>query len=149
MGCVRGGLGVVVGYGAMVVLIFSSLLGAYLALGTEGAFKEGSFEVSTVWNVMSLVIGFVVALVGGWVCTKIAPSKGALTALILVVFILGAASIATAVMAPDPGPRDEELASMEAMMQAVTPVWVAVANLVIGVVGAWLGGKGNVKSNPA
>lgn len=146
MGCLRGGLGVVVGYGAMVVLIFGIFMGVYLALGTDGAFKEGSFEPSMVWTVMSLVVGLVVALVGGWLCTKIAPSQGALTALIILIVVFGGVQVVVTAMAPDPGPRGADLDGMEAMMQAVTPLWSAVANVVVGVVGAWLGGRGNVKS---
>jgi len=129
MGCLRTGLGVVVGYAAMFVVMFIVFTGAFVLLGADGAFKEGSFEPSMVWIALSLVVGFVTALMGGWVCTKIAPSQGALMA-----------------MAEDPGARTDELSSMEAMMQAVTPVWVAAANVVVGVLGVWAGGKGGAKS---
>jgi len=146
MGCLRAGLGVVVGYAAMFVLMFIVFTGAYVLLGADGAFKEGSFEPSMVWTALSLVVGFIVALLGGWVCTKIAPSKGALMALIILIVALGGLQVVMMAMAEDPGPRADDLSSMEAMMQAVTPVWVAVANLVIGVVGAYAGGKGGAKS---
>jgi len=43
MGCLRGGLGVIVGYGAMSVFMFIVLSGIYLGLGTDGAFLEASY----------------------------------------------------------------------------------------------------------
>ena len=146
MGCLRAGLGVVVGYAAMVVVMFIVLTGAYVLLGADGAFKEGSFELSMVWTGLSLVVGLVVALLGGWVCTLIAPSKGSLTALIVLIVVLGGVQVVMMALAEDPGPRADDLSSVEAMMQAVTPVWIAAANVMVGAAGAWIGGKGRAKS---
>jgi len=146
MGCLRGGLAVIGAYIVMFVVMFVVFTGAYVILGTDGAFKPDSFEPSTVWIAISLVVGFLAAILGGWICTKISPSMGALMGLIVVIIVLGALQVVAATMAEPPGARDADLSNMEAMMQAVMPLWVAAANIVVGVVGVFLGGKGGAKS---
>ena len=62
--------GVVVGYLTMFVLVFGSFTAAYLAMGADVAFQTGTYEPSTLWLVVSWVLGFLAALAeaGGGVC---------------------------------------------------------------------------------
>ena len=64
---------VAVGYLVMFVLVFASFSGAYLAIGADGAFQPGTYQVSILWIVVSIVLGIVAALAGGFVCATIAP----------------------------------------------------------------------------
>ena len=49
---------VVLGYLAMALVVFVALSGAYLAVGADGAFRPGVYEVSALWIGISLVVGF-------------------------------------------------------------------------------------------
>lgn len=142
-------LGVVVGYVVMFVVVFVLLTGAYFALGTDGAFKEGSFEPSTPWVIIMFLVGLLAAIIGGFVCTKIAPRTGPLYGLIVVIAVLGLVSVGGSMAVEDPGPRSSDLSSMEAMMKATTPVWVNVGNIVVGILGALYGGRLGLKGKRA
>ena len=68
-------IAVVVGYIAMALLLFITFTVLYLILGTEGSFKPGSFEVSTIWVICSIIVSFGAAMLGGYVCALIAKNK--------------------------------------------------------------------------
>lgn len=132
----------VVGYIVIFICIFALFSGLYLALGAEGAFQPGSYEVSMSWIAISMVLGFAAAVVGGWVSRAIARSQAGPRALAVLVLALGlimAASIAAS--PPPPAVRDAALSNMEAMGKAQTPLWVAVLNPFIGAAGVLLGGR--------
>jgi len=134
-------LSVVGGYAVMFVVLFSVFTAAYLAVGTEGAFREKSFEPSTLWIAITFPVGLVAAVLGGLACAKIAGRPKPVLALITVVILLGAVQVFGSMAAEDPGPRGSELSNLEAMSHAVMPVWVAIVNIVIGVVGVAIGGR--------
>jgi hypothetical protein len=132
----------VVGYMVIFLCVFALFSGLYLALGTDGAFQPGSYQVSTLWIVISTVLGFAAAVVGGWVSRALARSPRGPRALAVLVLLLGlvmAASIAAS--PPPPAARDATLSNMEAMGKAQTPLWVAVLNPFIGAAGVLLGGR--------
>jgi len=137
-------LAVIAGYVAMFVIVVAALTAAYFALGTDASFKEGSFEPSVAWLVVMMVVGLGAAVVGGLVCRAVGKTDGAVTALILVVLILGLAQAIATAAAPAPPPEDlvrtGELSNLEAMQKARTPLWVAIANPIIGAVGVYVGG---------
>ena len=54
---------VVVGYVVMFVAVFVSFSIAYLLMGTGGAFRPGTYDVSLLWVAASLVLGFLAAVV--------------------------------------------------------------------------------------
>lgn len=83
------------------------------------------------------------AVVGGLVCYAIARKRGAVTALVVVILVLGALGMIPAVMAsgaPE-AVRDGSLSNMEAMMQARQPVWMSILNPILGVVGVLVGSR--------
>lgn len=142
-------LAVVAGYAVMFIVVFVLLTAAYFALGTDGAFKEGSFEPSTPWVIIMFLVGLLAAIVGGFVCTKIAPRTGPLYGLIAVIVLLGLVSVGGSMAVEDPGPRSSDLSSMEAMMSAVTPIWVNVGNIIVGIFGTLFGGRMGLKGKAA
>ena len=133
-------LAAIVGYIAIVAVLFalSSLL--WLMLGASGAFQPGTWEVAAGWILGSIGIGFVGAYIGGRVCARVAhDAKGALI-LIGILVVLGVVSILIPVEAAT-GPRPDDVGMLEATMSARQPTWLTWLNPVIGVVGIWLGSR--------
>ena len=132
---------VLAGYVSMFITIFVSFSAAFLVMGTDGAFQPESFEPSVSWLLVSFVLGFLAALEGGFICALIGgeSATNALSAFVVVLGLL----MAIPVMLADVEPlvRATDLANLEAMQQARTPVWVAVANPFLGAIGVLLGGR--------
>lgn len=145
-------LGAVFGYIAMVIFVMASFSLAYLAMGPETAYKQGSFEVSGIWIAASFVLGFVAALIGGAVSVIVARRVAAATALAVFTVVLGfilAVAMATSTKAQDVGPRTAEVSAVEAMNKSITPTWVAFANPILGAAGVLLGGRVGRRPTPA
>jgi ABC-type Na+ efflux pump permease subunit len=135
--------GVIVGYLAMVAFVFLTFTLAYFGMGADGAFLEGTFEVSTLWIVTSIVLGFLAAILGGMICVMIARQEKAAKILALVVLLLGIAFAIPAFTQPaTPGIRvdTEEANSVMAMQNGHQPPWIAIVNPLIGAVGVMVGG---------
>jgi hypothetical protein len=135
---------VIVGYIAMAAFVFVSFSVAYVVMGTDGAFKPASYDVSTLWIVASLVLGFIAAVLGGLVCAAIARGSKAFVWLAGIVLVLGLLMAVPALTTPreDPPPtRDVSVATFDAMSKAKQPGWVALANPFVGLVGVLLGGR--------
>ena len=133
-------LAAIVGYVAIVAVLFalSSLL--WLMLGPSGAFQPGTWEVSGGWVLWSVVIGFVGAYIGGRVCARVAHDAKGATILIAMMIVLGVVSaLLPAEMAA--GPRPDDMSMWEATLRASQPAWLSWLNPLIGVVGIWLGSR--------
>ncbi len=135
--------GVIVGYIVMFILVFVLFSLAYMALGANGAFKPGTYDVSTLWLAISVVVGLVAAIVGGFICSLIAPNSKAPLALVVLVLVLGLLTAIPVLMSNDPRPniRDASVGNLEAMMNARQPAWIALLNPLIGAVGVMLGSR--------
>ncbi len=133
----------VVGYIAMFVTVMLLMAAAYLAVGADGAFQPGTWEVSSTWLLVSVVVGFAAGIDGGVICALIARGdERAVKGLIAFVVVLGLLMAVPAFMAaPDVGPRPEVVAMGDAMMNGRQPGWVALLNPVIGAVGVFLGAR--------
>jgi hypothetical protein len=111
-------------------------------MGTEAAFQPGSYQVSTPWIIVNVVLSFAAAIAGGFVSKVIARSQTGPRVLAGLVLVLGLAMAAMIAMSPPPPTeRAASVPNMEAMMKAQTPVWVAVLSPLVGVVGVLLGGR--------
>src|SRR5258705_1804947 len=89
---IRSVLGVVVGYITIFVVLFCVLTVAYLGMGADRAFQPGSFHPSILWDAVEIVVGLAAAVLGGLVCIAIARKRGAVTAFVVVILVIGAAS---------------------------------------------------------
>jgi len=139
---IRNILAVVAGYFSMFLVVFVLLTSAYFAFGTERAFEPGSYKTSLAWCLTSLVLGIPAALLGGWVCARVATSPKAVTALVVLVAILGLLSVIPTLSPPPVGEtRAANVPNLEAMTKARTPPWVALLNIVVGVGGVLIGGR--------
>ena len=134
---------VVVGYVAMFAAIFLAFSGLYLLLGQDLSFQPGSYEPSVLWTVVGFALGVVSAVLGGYVCARIArtvtPPK-VLAGLVLVIGLMSAIPVLMAASTPAEA-RAGEVGNLDAMMKAKQPAWVAVANPFVGLVGVLLGAR--------
>jgi hypothetical protein len=135
--------GIVVGYIAMAIVITVVFIGAFLALGVERAFQPDSYEISSLWIALSIVIGFGSAILGGYVCAAVSKSRRACQALAAIVVILGFLLCLPAIQRGEAGPnvRAGEVTSLEAMRLEVAPIWMHVLNPILGAVGVLLGAR--------
>ena len=133
---------VVVGYIVMFCVVFLVFTGAYFALGADRAFLPGSFDASMLWNVLTVVLGFLAAVIGGMVCLMMAKDARGPKWLAVLVFLIGIAfAIPVLQQAPVSEPRPAGLSMMEAMGKARQTPWTALLNPVIGVLGVMVGGR--------
>jgi len=146
---IRGILAVIIGYTAMAVVVFGGLTGGYKALGTDGAFQEGSWDVTMAWLGLWFVVSLAAALFGGWIASKVSKGPGGVRALAGVVLLLGLtlAVLEMTMEKPDPGARPAVVVSTDAMMNATQPLWVAFLTPLIVLFGVSIGGRGAKKKN--
>ncbi|HYH66748.1 MAG TPA: hypothetical protein VD866_18790 [Urbifossiella sp.] len=136
-------VGVVLGYVVMFATLFLLFSGLYLVLGQERSFEPGSYEPSLLWTVVSFALGAVAAVVGGYVCARIAraatPPK-VLAGLVLVIGLVFAVPVLRAASTPAEE-RTGDVGNLDAMMKAKQPAWVALANPFLGFVGVLVGAR--------
>jgi MFS family permease len=135
--------GAVVGYIGMALVVFAGLSAAYTLMGADRAFRPGSYEVSAVWVVTSIVVGLAAALLGGWLARKVGRDVRAPWILAGLVVVLGLAMALPVVFADQvaAGARTGTVGVMDAMGQARTPTWLLLFNPVLGALGVLLGGR--------
>lgn len=137
-------LAVIVGYIAMFVLVFLAFTCAYLIVGSEVAFKPGSYEGSTIWIAIAFVINFIIAIIGGLICAVIVKGGRAPIALAIVVFILGIALAIPAVIKHNNNVglvRAPNTPQLVAVRMAYWPVWVPFTFPFTGAIGVLIGGR--------
>jgi ABC-type antimicrobial peptide transport system permease subunit len=133
---------VIVGYLVTFGVVFVTFSGAYLAIGPDRAFQPGTYDVSMLWGGLSIVLGFVAAVIGGMVCAMIAKDPRGPKWLAVLVLVLGLAFAYPVLrQAPVSEPRTAGVGNMEAMGKARQPPWAALLNPVIGVLGVMVGGR--------
>jgi len=136
-------LGGIAGYIVMFVFIFTTFTALFLALGVDATFAPGTYDVSMTWIAISTVLGTVAAIVGGYLAAVIGKGFTAVKILAGIILVMGVLTIAMMLMTPPPaGARIAgEVANLEAMTKAQTPIWTAILNPIIGIIGAVIGGR--------
>ena len=132
-------LSVVGSYATMFVFVFVTFTVAYFILGADGAFRPDSWDVSGAWIVVTIVLGFVAAYLGGMVCIRIDTSGKAPLYLIGLVIVLGIVTIVFAGAPVEMGPRTSDVGNFAAMANAQQPDWVLYVNPLVGVLGIAFG----------
>lgn len=141
MGKVIGGA--VSGYVVMFVVVFLLMTLGWMVLGADGSFQPGSWETSTAWVAVTLVVDVLAALGGGYVAMLIATrtlGPQVLAGLVVVLGLLMALPVFTADAAAL-GARPDVVTMMDAMGKARQPMWLVVANPILGAVFALVGGS--------
>jgi len=134
---------VILGYLVMIIVVFATFSLAYKVIGVDGSYQPGTYDVSMLWIVVSIVLGIVAAILGGFACARVAHSPVAPKALAAVVLVIGlgmAIAAATGGAAEDRiEVRPAEVSGLEAMQNSQTPIWVQFLNPLIGAVGVLYG----------
>lgn len=135
-------VGIVAGYVALFVATFVTYTLAYLILGVDGSFRLGNYEVSGVWIVVSMVLAFVSAAAGGYVCEMITRNDRAVKILAGVALVIGLVLAYTeASRVRGDLTRPDDVPVLEAMMKSVQPPWVGFVVTLIHVGGILYGGR--------
>ena len=136
-------LSVIAGYVAMFIVVFASFTAAMFIISVDSTYKPGSWDVSNLWLIISFVLGLVAAIVGGWVCAKIAKSGTPPKVLAALALVLGGLMSAMAIYAPAPveapPARTADVSPFDAMQYSKAPTISHVLNPIIGAVGVLIG----------
>jgi len=144
-------IGVVAGYIAMAAFVFVSFTLLYFILGADSSFQPGSYQVSSTWLLLSLVLGLIAAIIGGLVCMLIAKDKNAaiwLAGLVLVLGIILAIPSLNVSEEEMNKIREGNVDNMEAMQNAKQPPIALILNPIIGAIGV-IAGSRLKKNKPA
>ncbi len=134
-------LALIAGYAGIMLSVMLAFTAAYVALGADGAFAPASYAPSGTWIALSLVVGLAAALLGGWLCARIAGETRTPAVLALILFGLGAAFAFAETGKPDPGPRPPSISREEATLNARMPTWLAFVQPVLGAAGVLAGSR--------
>jgi len=135
---------VILGYIVMAAFVFISFSLLYVAMGPDRAYQPGTFEVSGLWVVVSFVLSFIAAVLGGWVCVLIAKTELGPQILAAAILVFG---LVLAVMelgnapADVPTVRDAAVGVMDAMRYSQNPTWINFVTPFVAVVGILAGAK--------
>lgn len=135
---------VVAGYITMFAVVFITFAVAYVVMGAERAYQPGSYGVSALWLVTTLVLSLIAAIAGGCVCARIGRGRMPVGILAGLVIVLGLIMAVPALNAPaDPAAmqRPGDVGMFEAIQKAQQPDWVTLVNPLLGAVGVLLGGR--------
>ena len=136
-------LAIIVSYIAMFVVFLAIFTGLYFALGVERVFQADSYEVSMLWIVLTLAVGFLVCMFAGYLCAAISNSWRTCQVFALIVFLLALIQCFSALKRnPDaPNVRAGEVGMFDAMALAVSPFWLHLVNPLLNGAGALIGAR--------
>lgn len=140
----RSVLGIIIGYITMVIVVMVTFSVVYLIMGTEASYKPGSYDVSTLWIIVSFILSIVAAVVGGFVCSIISKNAKAPLILAVVVLVLGFAMAIPELTHDDsttPTVRTGDISLTDAMSKSKQPDWITIITPLIGAAGVVWGGR--------
>ncbi len=135
---------VILGYIVMAAFVFLSFSLLFVAMGPDRAYQPGTYEVSGLWVVVSFVLSFIAAVLGGWVCVLVARTQlgpQILAAAILVFGLVLAVMELGSAPADLPTVRDASVGVMEAMRNSRNPTWINFVTPLVAVVGILAGAR--------
>lgn len=139
---IRNILSVIAAYIVMAICMFLTYTLFYLALGADGAFKPGLYNVSNRWLLGSFVIGFVSVVIGGYIAVFIAKNTKADLWYGIVVLAL---TLLVGILAYQKGnPHEARIGIVDnsaAMQKAQNPTWFNFLIPFTGFFAALVGGK--------
>ena len=135
-------IAVVVGFIAMALFSFVAWCCVYLVLGADRAFEPESFDVSTLWMVVMVVLSLIGGVLGGFICAAISKSMGVCKVFAGIALALGLLSAIVTIMKERPEtPRSGDVSVFQAPNVAQTPLWLCLLNPVLGAVGVLVGAR--------
>ncbi len=143
-------IAIVVSYIAMFVFFMVVVIGCYVALGSERVFKPDSYEISTLWLVLTLIVSFVGSAIAGYLCAVISGSWATCRVFAFIVFLatLGFCFASLRQSQESPNVRASEVSWTDGIRLGVSPMWLHFVSPVISgvavLVGARMKRRGNV-----
>lgn len=136
-------LAIIASYVVIFIFLFAAFTGCYFVLGTDGTFQTDSYEVTTVWIVLTVVVCLLAGIIGGFVCAAISKSWRTCQIFAFIVFFGGLLACIPAMRRSPDGPntRAGEVSNREAMKLAVSPMWLHLLTPVISAAGVLLGAR--------
>lgn len=136
-------LAIIVSYVVMFVMFMAIFTCLYFALGVERVFQTDSYEVSMLWIILTLVVGFLVSIFSGYLCALISKSWRTCQIFALIVFLLALIQCFSALKRnPDaPNVRAGEVGMFDAMSLAVTPLWLHFVNPILSGAAVLIGAR--------
>ncbi|HKP03240.1 MAG TPA: hypothetical protein VJU77_07710 [Chthoniobacterales bacterium] len=136
-------IAIIVSYIVMFAVFMAIFTCLYFLLGVERVFQTDSYEVSMMWIVLTLVIGFIVSMFSGYLCAAISKSWRTCQIFALIVFLLALIQCFSALKRnPDaPNVRAGEVGMFDAMSLAVTPLWLHFVNPILSGAAVLLGAR--------
>jgi hypothetical protein len=139
---IRSILSVVAGYTTLALLIMAGFSVGFAR--PDLAFEPGTLNVTPGWLIYTTLLSFATAIVGGWVCRRIARSHRPVQFFAALVFVIGMASAIQNNAKPVPTLTADELNAMpqmERMQHTRQPDWFAFTIPVLAAAGILVGGS--------
>ncbi len=138
---VRSIVAVIVTYVVMAILIMGSFMGLWFGLGPDGLLMPGSYQGNWIICIAAPSLVVVGGLFGGWMCAKIGRGTGPVTALAILVLVLGALAAVFTLQKPFPAdPRPAGMTVQQIMEIGREPTWLAIFNPIGGAIAVLAGG---------
>lgn len=130
------------GYLLTAALVFLLMTACWFAMGPDKAFLPGVWDVTNTWLMMITLSGYVAAMAGGWLASRMVPDGRAWKSLMGAVVVLGllmAIPVLSGSQPMGPLPRPDELPMFQAMSHGRQPAWLALVNPFVGALGVFRG----------
>lgn len=149
-------LAVIGGYLAMAILVMVTLSLAWVAMGPELAYEEGTTRVTAAWLAVNIPLSLIAAVVGGWVASAIARRWQPVYVLAGAILVVGLGMAVAHLFVDEPSGkaateevgRATEMSTFEAASEAVQPTWYNFVIPFVGVAGVWVGGRLKLGAGP-
>ena len=135
-------LSVIAGYASMAIVVMAGFSIAFVR--PDLAFRPGTVNVTPGWLIYALVLSLLAAVLGGWVCRRIARTYRPVLALGVLAIAIGTGSAIHNLSRPVPAQSAEELAALppsERFQLGRQPDWYAFILPVLGAAGILTGGR--------
>lgn len=132
---------VVAGYVVILILVFVGFAVAARVLGVERVLQPGTYDPSSIWVVISFVLSFAAAVIGGLVCAAVARTARGPRVLAGVILVLGILFALPGIFRSSDAPatRAGSVSAMDALRQGRQPTWIALLNPIVGALGVVVG----------
>lgn len=138
-------LGVIVGFFVIMGVVDGAVAAAWMVFGVDVLFKEGLWDVTLIWVILSVVSYLAAGLISGTVCEVIA-SKGTRAAIVLAGIVLITGSLEANYLRKNTAAHNQQTRQagatrIDAMQFARIPNLARFGNPVLAVIGVLVGGE--------
>ena len=142
---IRATIAAIVGFGFTVVVLIALITVLLMMVSKEFVFPDDSLVAGDGYSLVTVAIGGAAAFAGGYLAAWIAGDRAsrAVSIMIGVIVLLGIISLGAEANEP-PTPESFNLSEatlLEAAPYGIQPTWVGYANVAVGVVATFLGGR--------